>query len=289
MKRLNVAVTILLCLFILQSVIAKETGGGVIVGNGAGVVEANFQHAYQVLDQLIPAYNENSEVNSESEKILLQKIHRIIQDNLHNRDRFRFLSESMHPGFFDTGLSELSRIAKTGDRPGDVIYINSDLLYKDKKPALTFKQIVSLVFHEVGHQTGELNHQLLDSIGADIASYLDVQTHHYQYKEKENHAIFSITNFSTQQNKMPILFLNWKNEKVHNLSSAVWAGFDCPPKQTVSAELSNGHFQFTAEHRLVFRAWLQVQCVNEAFVSKRELTVQLNPDLSFLGLIISAM
>lgn len=260
-------------------------GGGVIVGNGAGVVEGNFQHAFQSLETVLPACLQNEYCQlTDSEKDTLATIYVLATVNNDNRDRFIFLSEKQNPGFFTTGETEGNRIAKTFPRVGSPIYVNTDLLYNDGQPALNFAAISSLIIHELGHQAGVEDHQYLDVIGAKVAAFMVMKTNHYAYTpENEKPIVFSITNHGPGL-KRPLLMFNFKNQKSVNLTQILWQSSSCKSEQEVrtSIELTNGHFLFDEVNHLKFKAWISVKCTDHktksSKVVKRFLTIGLDDE-----------
>lgn len=97
-----------------------------------------------------------------------------------------FRSESADPGFFQ--INGAVRIAKTGDLPGGVIYINLDLLAVPDAEwyrPLTFPEAMAVIMHELGHHhdrkvsprmTEEELDVLANKIRALMLQYADVRT-----------------------------------------------------------------------------------------------------------------
>lgn len=247
---------------------AKETGGGVIVGNGAGFAEGIFQQSYQSLPQILDSIIVTNEINlTEKERELLEKINKVAKQNSSKKDRLIFLSEKDHPGFFTTGENETHRFAKTFATPASSIFINMDWIYGEKgKDLLNHSSAMALLIHEIGHQTGEKDHGELDILGAKIKTFTDGQTNQYNYhiirSLKETRMIsFLITNLDLPQKRSLLRFKNVKDQW-SNLTTALLLNLKCEKANTEAfdVEISNGHFAFNRYQQLEFRAWVQFTC-----------------------------
>src|SRR5690348_15162867 len=98
--------------------------GGILVGNGAGIVEQNIVYAYDSLPQAIQSclnLREACDGNPDDIQTLL-KIQAIAERNPPTSDRVRFASEKARPGFFDTEVGQAFRLAKTGLSPEAPIF-----------------------------------------------------------------------------------------------------------------------------------------------------------------------
>jgi hypothetical protein len=270
-------------------------GGGVVVGNGAGIVENNFQQAYQSLDTIIQnCLNIENCSLQDDERVLVTKILAIVKRNSSKTDRLIFTSEKAHPGFFTTGEAETNRVAKTELSPESPIFINTDMLYDLGKPTLTFENIVALLIHEIGHQTGKLEHTALDILGVKIGNFSESLTDHFGFvlddKTKES-VVFSVTNF-TYPAKSTSLQFNWKNAQNVNLSNSLVASSTCKYDSETFAgtEVSNGHFSFNDKNNLVFEAWVKVSCFEsfsgETFIYRKNIEISLDDDYKIISLIV---
>lgn len=290
---------ILAVLTISQSALSYENGGGVIVGNGAGIVESNFQYAYQSLKNVINhcLHSNNCNVQKDEHAVLLKLII-ILETNANNKERLIFLSEKLNPGFFMTGEAESNRIAKTFLNPESPIFINIDQLYNAAgRPTLNFQRIIALLIHELGHQSGVLDHAWLDILGAKVADYSENSTNHFSFRiddedlSKNQSLIFSVTNLEFPI-KSSILIFNWRNTQSINLSNTLAASSSCQyeSESFQGTEISNGHFSFDEHNNLRFLAWVKVHCYesfsSNNFIYKRNLSVTLDSDYKILSLIV---
>lgn len=262
------AVVAILVLIFSLFVEAKESGGGVIVGNGAGFAEGIFQQSYQSLPLILDSIIATDEASfSDKERKLLENINKIAKQNSSKKDRLLFLSEKDHPGFFTTGENEPHRFAKTFATPESSIFINLDWIYGEEgKIFLNHSSAMALLIHEIGHQTGEKDHSELDILGAKIKTFTDGQTNQYNYhiirSLKETGMIsFLITNLEQPQKSSLLRFKNIKNQW-SNLTTALLFNLKCGKANNDSfdVEISNGHFAFNPYQQLEFKAWVQFSC-----------------------------
>ncbi|MFA6239070.1 MAG: hypothetical protein WC635_17155 [Bacteriovorax sp.] len=273
---------------------SREKGGGVIVGNGAGIVETNFQFAFHSLGSILQSCIKNTNCSLQPDEIIIaESIINIVKKNADKKDRFVFVSEKLNPGFFTTSDSEMNRIAKTGLDSSSTIFINADMLYLNNgAPALSFQSILALIIHELGHQSGIRDHASLDILGVKVADFSENLTSHYGYKVESNKSIlFSVTNFD-QPIKSTIFIFNWKNEKSQDLSNTLAASSSCKydSESYSGIEVSNGHFSFDGKNNLVFNAWVNVLChesfSGSIFVYKKSLIVTMDGQFNILNLLV---
>jgi hypothetical protein len=245
--------------------------GGSFVGNGAGLVENNFQYAYSSLNSLYSNCRDSENcVLTESELSLVQKMQEVIELNSSNAARILFISEVQNPNFFSTGEGEEHRIAKTGLTPNFPIYVNSDLLYsKSGTPALDFPTIISILTHEIGHQAGETNHAVLDILGSKmrrvIGQHLII---HQADLENAGHVEMLILN-----NDFPLktadIFFSWGKVGTQKITSQVMSFLKCSNIETTLSgfEIVNGHYLNTDEKNetepsVEFGMWINLYCYN---------------------------
>lgn len=262
-----------LVLILIAAIVLKteSTTAGGYAGNGGGLVEQNFNFAYASLPRLI----ESSLVTisfqfNEAESLILRQIAEIAANNVSNAKRLEFLSGEKHPEIFNTSPEELHRLAVTTFIPGDTIFINGDLLYSNEgKPTLSLGEIVSILTHEVGHQTGEKNHQFLDIIGAKLRNYYNQNALKYEINKDQEILTFSVLNQKGLYNSGQLIFQN--KSKSINLTSAIIEKINATMQEKnyqnlTGFFLTNGHFKFELiPQRYVFQIW-----INASFTFKVE-------------------
>jgi predicted Zn-dependent protease with MMP-like domain len=271
------------------------SGGGVVVGNGAGIAENNFQYAYQSLDTILKNCLHLSPCNIDSEETeLVKKIIAIVENNENKKDRLVFLSEKRNPGFFTTGEIEENRIAKTFLNADSSIYINVDQLYRENgESAISYEQVIAILVHELGHQTGIAEHAPLDILGTKIASFALSHIEHYAFDiDDENKSVdVLIGNFNFPVKSSLIIF-NGKNNDSLNLTEVLYNSLECKysSESFAGVELSNGHFEFDSKNNLNFKAWVKVQCF-ESFsesmmIYKKNLSLSFDENFQFIAAIV---
>ncbi len=283
----------LLVLGCCQTLLAANTGGGTVVGNGAGAVESSFQHAYYSLSKIISTCVSSKKCETtKEENLVLQTISSIVKMNANKKDRLVFLSEKLNPGFFTTGSDQTNRIAKTFLNPDSPIYINTDMLYTDSgKPAIDFQDILRILVHELGHQAGIVSHASLDILGVKVSTFSEDRTYHYSLKvqEEDSNIQFAVTNLELPV-KTALLLFNWKNKKVQDLSDTIISSTSCSydSESYQGLEVVNGHFDFDSMGMLTFQAWVNLSCYEsfstQIFVYRKNLTISLDQDYQIIGL-----
>lgn len=258
----------------------KSTMAGGYAGNGGGLVEQNFNFAYTSLPRLI----ESSLVTisyqfNEAENLILRRIAEIAAQNVSNAKRLEFLSGQKHPEIFNTSPEELHRLAVTSFTPGDTIFINGDLLYSDQgKPTLSLGEIISILTHEVGHQTGEKNHQFLDVIGSKLRNYYNQNALKYEINKGDEVLTFSVLNQKGLYSSGQLIFQN--NSKSFDLTRSIIEKINVSlvEKDYLNLTgffLTNGNYKLElVPQRYVFQIWINANFTVKAengFTTKSEL------------------
>jgi hypothetical protein len=163
------------CLFFIILFMANSVYAGKETQNGAGIAEQNFAFAYKNLNKILELCWAEVHIclQTPEERKALLAIRNGIANEYATVDQLRFESGELNLNRFliDGNI----RVAVTGSRPGDPIYINTDLLYlRDslgKLKPLEISMAVSILTHELGHHYGFLNHGFLDLLGAKIRAF----------------------------------------------------------------------------------------------------------------------
>jgi len=151
--------------------IFAAVGGGDEAGNGAGIAEHHVVSAYLNLGEYLDLCLNSSECELDArEHALLRKIRTGLLGEYQNRRQLSFKKESELPGFFI--IDGYLRVAKTGDQVGSTIYVNRDLLYRMGPggviTGLSLESAIAILVHEMGHHHGEVDHTVLDYLGAKV-------------------------------------------------------------------------------------------------------------------------
>lgn len=269
---------ILLTVFLVFS--SQITFAGGYVGNGGGLVEQNFNFAYSSIPRLVDSslVTINLQFN-EQEKQILQKISAIAAENASNAKRLVFLSGQKHPEIFNTTPEELHRLAVTTHTPGDIIYVNGDLLYSEAgKPLLSMGEIISILIHEIGHQTGEKHHQFLDVIGSKLRNYYLQNSLSYEIEKANKMLTFTVLNQKGHYSSGQLIYQS--DSKVTNLTPSINEKIQAILKANYYVNvtgffLTNGNFKLEQlPSRYIFQIWVNASYslrTENGYVLKSEL------------------
>lgn len=255
---------------LICSVLGLKAEAGIIVGNGAGLVEQNIQFVYMSLPKIISGCfdSPNQCSLSSDENSQLLQIEAVIHQNLSLYDRIQFVSEKQNPGFFTTSSTENNRIAKTGLTPQDPIYFNVDELYDfEGKPAIDFAGLAAILIHEIGHQTGELSHTKLDILGAKVRISLSFQFSSFDYSfiNLEN-VEMNIINYP-MPSPLGDIYLSAKNGSSIQLTSKIMQKLRCAStdQHLIGFNITNSHWNHVVQGTglIDFEAWLQIFCTQD--------------------------
>lgn len=143
--------------------------GGDEVRNGGGLAEQYLAFALENLSVAIDLCLAKEDCASEAEgRTILQKI----KSNLPQEKSARIIkfdSETKNPGFFT--IDGVIKMAITGNKVGDPIYYNLDLLYKNNELRMSLAQATQSLIHELGHHLGYYDHEALELLGAQVRSF----------------------------------------------------------------------------------------------------------------------
>ncbi len=253
-------------LFVFNPLInfAKARGGGTVVGNGAGKVENNFQFVYQSLGSILTGSLTDSSIELTKKEIdVIRLMLRVVYENKNKSDRLVFVSESTNPGFFNTGVYEQHRIAKTFLRTNAPIYINTDLLYVNHQPALDTDQILRILVHEIGHQVGVADHAVLDILSAKISMFTRKETssHVYEDESSSKAIVVDLINMKKYFKNFRVLVSSQGNEDFE-LTDKLFDRFLCKSDSEYldGSQVTNGHFEVSENGDIRFKAWLKLDC-----------------------------
>ena len=246
------------------SSLVERFGSGDIVGNGAGLLEQNFAHAYYSVQTAIEnCLSSGNCFISKEQRSILNEINELFIKKLNQKNILIFVANSDADNFFFDQHDQTERIAKTGFSHEHSIFINLDLakdLHSDV-PAM-----ISILIHELGHQVGIASHSFLDLLAAKIrrvweadwkVSTIDI-----------NQQQLSTRLFSTKNN-----FINAKlsyvyEGKVKSLNAKIFDLLKCAPQEELYGfYLSNGHWSRptsnSSEYRVRMSYWLDMYCQNQ--------------------------
>ncbi|MCB0365296.1 MAG: hypothetical protein H6624_07455 [Bdellovibrionaceae bacterium] len=242
--------------------------GGDIIGNGGGVVEVRFHQVYRTLPQLLRSCLILPQCQlSRDQKALLLEILNVAKDNLDLPYKLIFLDSRSAPRFFDQAPERVVRSARTGFRPELPVFINRDHLYLAGLPAMETPNILALLIHELGHQTGLLSHSELDELGGLVGQFFANGIYHVDRLFDGLTMEWQVVNF-TQPEQWPELWWSW-GEHSQFLSQGLRNAAKCNDShhRPIGGQLSNLYWKRDSNNRDVrvvrMGAWLKVFCQDE--------------------------
>lgn len=254
---------------------AVTQAGGSFVGNGAGLMENRFQYSYISLNKILMNCLINNDCGLTSqEKTTVEAVAQILLQNISLANKFIFLTHKQFSEITTLPVNEPHRIAMTGLTAQDPIYINVDLLYDvSGKPTLDYGAVVALVFHEVGHQSGEMSHQLLDVIGSKLRLKLEEESLIYKFELLNLEKLeVMISNFSAP-NKFAEIRISRNHNSMTNIGAQVSKNLKCSDKKAkvTGYEYFNGYFTpvFQGE-KATFNFIANIFCLKSGGLLKKE-------------------
>ena len=241
--------------------------GGDLIGNGGGVVENNFQYALMSLPSFLRECLSNSKcLISDSERNLVKDIMNVALFNRAVPYRLIFLSAKDHPNFFTDAGEFIVRTAKTGFEMGMPVFINRDHLYRDGEPAMSKEEIISLLIHELGHQTGVRSHSHLDELGGKIRFFLSKSHYEIEQYIGVGSATLGFFNFRSPNIRSEVYF-SFEGLQV-DVKPFISNALSCPgpDRYPVGYSLSNPHWKRSfvnenGERIIPFGSWIKVHCM----------------------------
>jgi hypothetical protein len=239
----------------------ERFGSGDIVGNGGGLLEQNFSHAYFSVQTAIENCLTNSNCfTSFEQKKILKEINELYIQKLSQKNILIFAKNSETNNFFFDQHDQTERLAKTGFSPEHPIFINVDLA---KSIQTDIPAMISILIHELGHQIGIANHSYLDHISAKVRriweANWEVSTIKVDKKE------LSTRLFSTKRNYINAKLSYVYDGKVKSLNAKIFDLLKCRAgEELYGFYLSNGHWKRPVstkeEYSVKMSYWLDTYC-----------------------------
>ncbi len=132
---------------------SQRAKAGAHVGNGGGTSEKYILQSYYHLGSYISLCLSSPYCNlSPKERNVLTEIKNSLPEEYKNSHQIQFLSGSRYQSFFT--INGLIRNAVTGNRVGDLIYINVSQLYSAKGRPISLGFAIATLIHEMAHHHG---------------------------------------------------------------------------------------------------------------------------------------
>jgi hypothetical protein len=258
---------------LLLSLVTPARDPGDWVGNGASFSENLVLFAFENLEFYLRSCLIDSKCLSESQNIDPRKpdvikniLMSIQQEKTMNPNMIQFASQSSL--FIIDGKY---KVAVTGLRKGDTVFVNRDMLYEldsnNKTKAISLLQLVSILIHEFGHHQGIVDHQYLDKIGSLVANQTRFESVFIQLHPQ-------IPNLGVQfvspkiANIAPSKLALMDDEKFLDLTGIVNQIVQCPKinslsTRVVSTNLWNVYWQNPMSLRSHLISYLALKCEKE--------------------------
>lgn len=156
----------------------NSNAGGDFVGNGGGIAEKNFLVALDNFEKFTLMCLDAKACRLDyAQQNLIVLLNEAITKEKNKPQVLYFVSEQKFPGTFM--LNGEMKVAKTGSKIGDPIYINTDLLYTQNSfgvyEAISIPQALSILIHEFAHHLTATSCEHLDLLGTKVAAFLQNQ------------------------------------------------------------------------------------------------------------------
>ncbi len=154
-------------LFIALAPNVSWAGGD--AGNGGGVSEQYFVHAYLHLGDYIQICLDSDVCRlTPREQEMLVKILGSLPKEYKTKNQVQFLTGSRYKKFFT--IDGLVRVAVTGNKVGDPIYVYDNELYSASGKPITLGFAIGKLVHEFGHHHGvkDTPNDWLDRLGEKV-------------------------------------------------------------------------------------------------------------------------
>lgn len=244
-------------------------GGGDIVGNGGGIAEANFIHAFTNLSKIIQTCIQTQSCNSLTHENLelLGSIEELSRNNYKKIEKLNFVKAKKHPGLFETNDSDEIRLAVTGLKEDSPIYINLDLLYETVNgksvPVLNIGEIVSILVHETGHNVGFHNHSILDFLGSIVRDFISQKHNTFEYQIENMTFELNLINYPDYLT-LDQFWVSWGDES-RDITEIIHRNYFCDDgSKPYGISFENVHRDRTEDYgeklSLPVKSWVKVTC-----------------------------
>lgn len=172
----------------------KLSSGADIVGNGAGRIEIMANYYLRQLDQTISDCLNNKACQiTKADRFVLKEIRNISLESRVQNKKLIFLNGIDFENIFVSSLDPETRIAKTGYHKKYPIFFNLTELYKTDLEIID-RNLIAILIHELGHQTGIKSHSYLNELAARLSFYFEQKMSRIKYNQQESELILTTLN-----------------------------------------------------------------------------------------------
>ena len=265
--------------------IVDAFSSGDIVGNGGGIIEQNFQFAFNsvlpAIDHCLIKLNCNL---SNKDKIVLMAIKSTYFMKLHENHNFIFLREKDANGLFNEVTDPAQRIAKTGFSYDFPIFINLDAIEGNSDLTHNLGTHLAIVIHELGHQAGYASHSLLDNIAGKLRLAFSYQMDSTSLNISGDDLIVNIYN-NPENLKTQVSY--YFNHQLRFLSFPIEESLQCDNERSpVGYSLTNEHWQRLKKNKFSYlpklNMWIDIFCEDETgtiYTDEKDIEINFEIDI----------
>lgn len=263
----------------------KLSSGADIVGNGAGRIEIMANYYLRQLDQTISdCLNSKTCHITKADRFVLKEIRNISLESRVQNKKLIFLNGIDFENIFNSPNDPEIRIAKTGYHKKYPIFFNLTELYKTDLDIID-RNLIAILIHELGHQTGIKSHTYLDELAARLSFYFEQKLNRIKYNHQQTELILTTLNnrgsFDFSKSYLSInqqvFEINYIAEKLKCINEK---------DKTIGINLENAHWKkikLTASEKIITLGfWATVYCENtgtkEIQTQSHEIIFHLNFD-----------
>ncbi len=228
---------VVLCFF--ASCFAKSD----TVGNGSGLAQKNIILAYSNLTRYIGAclQSRSCKVNKQQRALLKD----IVADLPHEKP-LEFKSGKSNPSFFL--IEGETKVAKTGYQVGDIIFVNSDMIYASdfdgEQQVFSVADGVGLLVHELSHHHGITDEVQADLLGSQVQNLVAGNMQRVESRFLWSPIVAYAYNLPLKQGLTQVWISD--GEKLIDLSALIDKARACPTNaRKIGSHISNIHWGVT--------------------------------------------
>lgn len=264
----------------------KLSSGADIVGNGSGRVEIMANYYLRQLDQTISDCLNNPLCQiTKADRFVLKEIRTIsIDSRLQNKKLIFLNGEDFERVFLSENDPEV-RIAKTGYHKKYPIFFNLTELYKTDMDVID-RNLIAILIHELGHQTGIKSHSYLDEVAARLSFYFEQKITRINLTYHDNELnLITLNNRGHYDYSKSYLSINQQVFELNYQASKL----QCSEAQykITGVNLHNPHWKkvqlFDTEQIVKIGFWATIFCDDPNSKESKTEMIELNIDLKFDG------
>lgn len=216
------------------------------VGNGSGEAERNIVFAMGILNETLLHLQNTKSIFSSTELEVIKEISQNLAPKEVRLLQINFKSGKEEPNFFliDGNI----KIAKTWTEKGAPIYFNTDLLYRVSQTGdivpYSISRSTSLLLHELGHQIGVEDCQLLDQMAIKAELEIRDQMSEFAFSYRASKTTLNSTVYIDANNNQHTKLTLATSDDFFDLTPTLYLQIKCPADSSnimTSLKIENIH------------------------------------------------